>query len=122
MGRLGEELEAENEGLKILLAIRQVGWPQASDVKAHFKERATMASSAIAVVGEGDFGRFRKNGLQPLGRRSDVKLGFKVTWERGVHSNRDARAARFFCQLSRISTLQHHPTMPRINSNRTSQT
>ena len=93
--RLSDELEAENDEVKIPFAARWLGRP--SEVKARFKEGAIVASSAtFAVVGNAVFSRLRNSGLWLLGRRYDVEADQTrnvAAAADGVHCTRDARCA-----------------------------
>ena len=77
MGTLGlkglfEELEAENEGVKIPSDLRWLD--QASDVRTLFQEMTIPASSVtFAILGEATFTRLCKSELRLLGRRYEVK-------------------------------------------------
>lgn len=63
-----EELEAENDGVKISAAVIWSGSP--SDVKARHAEGMVEASSVpFTVLGEVTFGRLHKSGLRLLDRR-----------------------------------------------------
>ena len=66
--KLWEELETENEGVKIPFAVRWLGQP--SDFKSRFKEETIVASPVTSVAaGEETFNHLRNNGQRLLGRR-----------------------------------------------------
>lgn len=72
MRRLREELEAENEQVSILPAIRRLG--RAEDMRNRLKKETIGASSVtFAVLGETTFARLCMRGLRLLGRCYDVE-------------------------------------------------
>ena len=69
---LREELEAENEGIRIPSAIRWLSG--AASVKAQYEERTITASSVVlAVAGEATYRLVRKGGLRLKGHRCDAE-------------------------------------------------
>ena len=75
---LREELEAENEGIRIPSAIRWLSG--AASVKARYEERTITASSVVlAVAGEATYRLVRKGGLRLKGRRCDAEA-YEEIW------------------------------------------
>ena len=72
-GRRGrEELEAENEGVRIPSAVRRLSG--AASVKAGYEEKTITASSVVlAVADEATYRLVRRGGLQLQGRRCDTE-------------------------------------------------
>ena len=68
---LREELEAENEGVKISADIR---WLSRAKAQARFQETRGGTSSAVAtVLGDATFSRVCKTGVHLFGRRYEVE-------------------------------------------------
>ena len=71
-GGAPEELEAENEGIRIPSAIRWLSG--AASVKARYEERTITASSvALAVADEATYRLVRRGGLRLQGRHCDAE-------------------------------------------------
>lgn len=74
--KLREELEAENERVKILIAVRYLGRP--ADVRTRYKEPTIVAPSVAFAVMGGDLQSPSRGGQRLLGRRYDVEAFVEV--------------------------------------------